>query len=112
VGVPKARDKSGQRIQGKGAVRRAAGYASKYVGKAYEDRSAGGHRYECAQGFQPVSLEIRAEQLTTFRGVPSAWSSTEGEGWPGPPSHMWGSEGEGEELNMRHGRTELVGARV
>lgn len=122
VGTPKARDKSGQRIQGKGAVRRAAGYASKYVGKAYEDRTAGGHRYECAQGFQPVSLEIRAEQLTTFRGIAAAWfggeapswawSSSSVEAWTGPPVHMWGWDEDGGEVNMSHGRTELAGAGV
>jgi hypothetical protein len=99
VGVPKGKDKNGQPIRGKGAIRRAAGYASKYVGKAYEDRSAGGHRYECAQGFQPVGLEVRAEQLSTFLGIASAWfggqvpssawSSSSVEQWTGPPVHMW-----------------------
>jgi hypothetical protein len=123
VGVPKGKDRHGQQIRGKGATRRAAGYASKYVGKAYEDRSAGRHRYECAQGFQPVSLEIRAEQLTSFLGIASAWfggqvpswtwSSSSNPAWTGPPVHLWGWDGEGEEVNVSHGRrTELVGAGV
>jgi hypothetical protein len=40
-------------------ARRAAGYLSKYVGKAFDDhRVPGLHRYEIAQGFKPTRTRV------------------------------------------------------
>jgi hypothetical protein len=83
----------------KGAtVKRAATYASKYVGKAYEDRAGGAHRYEVGQGCQPTSVSLWAPTLRGFivqaaghlGGVaPSAtWSSGSSDEWTGPPVEM------------------------
>jgi hypothetical protein len=81
-------------------MRRVAGYVSKYVGKAYEDASSGRHRYECAQGFQPISLELTAPRPDAFAGLAAmqcfdgeapitAWSSSSAEMWTGPPVEVW-----------------------
>jgi hypothetical protein len=83
----------------KGAtVKRAATYAAKYVGKAYEDRAGGAHRYEVGQGCQPSEVKLWAPTLQQFMtqaaghvggGIPSCvWSSGTVEGWTGPPVEM------------------------
>ncbi|MHB1166468.1 MAG: rolling circle replication-associated protein [Candidatus Nanopelagicales bacterium] len=78
-------------------ARRAAGYLSKYVSKTFDTSSAGLHRYEVAQGFQPraVRLEGRTcadvvEQACHVMGSApvTRWSSTDAEDWSGPPA-VW-----------------------
>jgi hypothetical protein len=80
-------------------ARRAAGYLSKYVGKAFDDeRIAGRHRYDVAQRFQPNAVQVwgRTEQEAVqaaceqFGGrLPvRAWSSASVEGWEAPPA-LW-----------------------
>lgn len=83
----------------KGAtVRRAATYAAKYVGKAYEDRAGGAHRYEVGEGCQPTAVKLWAPTLRGFVVLAAghlggaqpagAWSSGSSEGWTGPPIEM------------------------
>lgn len=83
-------------------ARRAAGYLSKYVTKAFADteaeRAQGLHRYEVAQGFQPPvmrlsgisSREVLEQAVEVMGGVLPAisWSSADAEGWQGPPA-VW-----------------------
>jgi hypothetical protein len=80
-----------------GEARKAAGYLSKYVAKAFDDdrRISGRHRYEVAQGFQPekVTLWARtadaalAQASEMFGGHPIyRWSSSEVEDWAGAPA--------------------------
>jgi len=91
------------------AAGRCAHYLSKYVGKSFSDkeideghdRAKGDHRYEVAQGFQPVPLELEGDSLAEVRdevvrlmGPPSSWwSSSECDSWYGPPVWvlMWDS---------------------
>jgi hypothetical protein len=76
--------------------RRAAGYLSKYIGKAFDHPGTFGcHRYEVGQGFQPQRVqrtfatedEARAWASTVMGGAtPSyVWRSTDVEDWQGPP---------------------------
>jgi hypothetical protein len=88
----------------KGAtVKRAAMYAAKYVGKAYEDRANGAHRYEVGEGCQPSSVKVWAPTLQGFmvraalelgcRQPSSSWSSSSRRDWTGPPVEMaWWDE--------------------
>ncbi|WP_343907288.1 rolling circle replication-associated protein [Nocardioides aquiterrae] len=83
-------------------ARRAAGYLSKYVTKAFADteaeRSLGLHRYEVAQGFQPpvVRLTGRSSREVLYQAVERmggalpaiSWSSADAEDWQGPPA-VW-----------------------
>jgi hypothetical protein len=82
-------------------ARRAAGYLSKYVTKAFEPegrgRVLGLHRYEVAQGFQPTVLrlsgrsarELREKAEAVMGGPPArSWSSAEVEDWKAPPA-VW-----------------------
>jgi len=82
-------------------ARRAAGYLSKYVGKSFgEDRPAGLHRFDVAQGFQPERVRVYGrtcrEALAGAGGlmgspVPSrVWDSRSVEAWQGPPC-LWAS---------------------
>ena len=87
---------------GSGALeeaRVAAGYLAKYVSKSLDDerRSAGLHRYEVAQGFQPqrVQLQARAEAdllaeaSDRMGSEPSQlWRSSSADGWSKPPA-VW-----------------------
>lgn len=87
---------------GSGAVaeaRKAAGYLSKYVGKAFaEERIPGLHRYEVAQGFQPTVTAVwgrtadaaidRACELLDGVQPEVRWYSSEVDGWQGPPA-VW-----------------------
>lgn len=79
--------------------RKAAGYLSKYVGKAFDRHDVfGRHRYECAQGFQPRTVEylgathdeamaFATEQLGG--SAPSyVWSSDEVDDWKGSPTKV------------------------
>ena len=79
--------------------RSAAGYLSKYVGKAFDSRRmAGLHRYEVAQGFQPEIVYVvgrseweavgRASELMGGEAPETMWRSAEAEGWAGPPA-VW-----------------------
>jgi len=81
-------------------ARRAAGYLSKYVGKAFtENRIHGLHRYEVAQGFQPAIDYVQArtadealEMACGFfngRRPQHVWRSQQSD-WPRPPS-VWAS---------------------
>jgi hypothetical protein len=91
------------RKRGNGAgVRAAAGYVAKYVGKSYEDGSAGRHRYECAEGFQPEAVHIFAptmgdwvsEALYVMGGeVPATSWRSDPATWRGPPAIAIGWEG-------------------
>jgi hypothetical protein len=80
-----------------GEARLAARYLCKYVGKGFDDerRSAGLHRYEVAQGFQPERVTFKGrtnedviEQASERMGsAPEiVWNSSEAEGWRGPPA--------------------------
>jgi hypothetical protein len=84
---------------GSGALeeaRRAAGYLSKYVGKAFDERRLPArHRYEVGQGFQPEGVRIFATSLgravdraVALMGKPpsAVWNSNELKGWNGPPA--------------------------
>jgi hypothetical protein len=78
------------------AARVAARYLAKYVSKAAEtNRTAGSHRYEVAQGFQPRSLrlidrsrEAVIERASAEMGRPPAyvWRSADEAEWDGPPA--------------------------
>ena len=79
--------------------RAAAGYLSKYVGKAFDAGRMGGlHRYEVAQGFQPEVVAVwgrseweaigRASELMGGQAPETIWRSAETEGWSGPPA-VW-----------------------
>jgi hypothetical protein len=76
--------------------RRAAGYLSKYIGKAFDQAETFGcHRYEVGQGFQPrcekrvFQSEDEARQWASTLmggGTPTyVWHSTDVEDWQGPP---------------------------
>jgi len=87
---------------GSGALeesRKAAGYLSKYVGKAFSDsRVPGRNRYDVAQGFQPTFTQvwgtsradaIRAASLQMGGRAPSyVWVSDHVDGWAAPPA-VW-----------------------
>jgi hypothetical protein len=86
---------------GSGALeeaRKAAGYLSKYVGKAFDEaRVPGLHRYEVAQRFQPVVTRLHGrtadEVVDQASGVLGRepvrrWSSDEVRDWRGPPA-VW-----------------------
>jgi hypothetical protein len=78
--------------------RRAAGYLSKYVGKDFDQAKLPGlHRYEPAEGFQPVKQKITGPSLESVLWQASAvmgrrpdyvWQSQVAEGWQGPPA-VW-----------------------
>ena len=86
-------------------ARRAAGYLSKYVAKAFADptvRSLGLHRYDVAQGFRPrpVALvgrtadEVLDQACAVFDARPSfEWASSSVKDWQGPPAiwAQWGT---------------------
>ena len=70
-----------------------AKYVTKNVG---EERVAGLHRYEVAQGFQPEavpclgrSIDELVEQASERMGAAPeyVWRSSEQEGWQGPPAY-------------------------
>jgi hypothetical protein len=84
---------------GSGALeeaRIAARYLAKYVAKSLEEeRLAGLHRYEVAQGFQPGSIEcygptaeaaIASASKLMGREPAHVWRSSAEEGWGGPPA--------------------------
>jgi len=87
---------------GSGALqeaRLAAGYLCKYLGKGLgdEQRRAGLHRYEVAQGFQPARLvltgrgedDVLSQASTEMGASPEkVWRSSTVEGWHGPPA-VW-----------------------
>jgi hypothetical protein len=85
---------------GSGALeeaRRAASYLAKYVSKNIGDeRMPRLHRYEVAQGFQPLKvplsgdsdLAVIAEASERMGGEPvRVWRSSEREGWRGAPAY-------------------------
>jgi hypothetical protein len=80
-------------------ARRAAGYLSKYVTKAFSDndRPAGLHRFDVAQGFQPERLRLVGRssdglirQASEMFGGPPVlrWSSRDVPEWQGAPA-IW-----------------------
>lgn len=78
-------------------ARRAAGYLSKYVSKTLDWAVPGLHRYEVAQGFQPVRTAIEgttadavlAKASARFGSPPErVWYSSDDPGWAAPPA-MW-----------------------
>jgi hypothetical protein len=81
-------------------ARQAARYLSKYVRKSFDARRVPGlHRYEVAQGFQPVQMrlhgrtfdEVVDQAVEVMGGDPdTVWTSEETPGWQGPPS-VWAS---------------------
>ncbi len=83
-----------------GQARKAAGYLSKYVGKAFaEDRRIPGlNRYDVAQGFQPAKTEVWgrtrdeavSEACRVMGGEAPArmWRSEQAEDWKAPPA-VW-----------------------
>lgn len=78
-------------------ARAAAGYLGKYLTKGFgEERLAGLHRYEVAQGFQPEKVPLRAESDEAVIGKASelmgsqparVWRSSESEDWRGSPAY-------------------------
>ena len=87
---------------GSGALeeaRVAAGYLGKYVTKAVADeRIAGLHRYEVAQGFQPKPVQLQgdseeavvAQASKLMGGEPiRSWRSSENDDWRGPPAYWY-----------------------
>jgi len=84
---------------GSGALeeaRLAARYLSRYVGKSLdEDREAGLHRYEVAQGFQPqpvycygptAEMALANASKVMGRAPSTTWLSSSQEGWSAPPA--------------------------
>lgn len=81
-----------------GESRLAARYLAKYVGKDVCTRgTAGLHRYEVAQGFQPRGVPIKASTADevidcaqTYMGSPAerVWRSRDEDAWQGPPA-LW-----------------------
>jgi hypothetical protein len=82
-----------------GEARVAAGYLSKYVGKAFEDTSRidGLHRYDLAQGFTPRFERITGNSPDAVINAASqrlgsdpllVWSSQDTPGWQGGPA-IW-----------------------
>lgn len=83
-------------------ARRAAGYLSKYVTKSFADDEASSglrlHRYEVAQGFQPKverltghsAAHVLDQAVQRMQGLLPAhsWTSSQVEGWQGPPA-VW-----------------------
>lgn len=78
-------------------ARRAAGYLSKYLTKAFDRELGGLHRYEVAEGFQPAvqrlsgrsAGSVLAQACEVMRAQPEArWSSADSPGWQGPPA-VW-----------------------
>ena len=82
-----------------GEARKAAGYISKYVAKSIDDdRPAGLHRYDLAEGFQPTwtrvvgrsADEVFALASDMFNAEPSyRWSSAQVPDWRGGLA-IWG----------------------
>ena len=76
-------------------ARRCGLYLGKYVGKSLDqNRRAGLHRYEVAQGFQPrvvkfegrsIAAVIRKASDVMGRAPSEVWRSDDQEGWDGPP---------------------------
>jgi hypothetical protein len=75
-------------------ARVAAGYLSKYVGKAFEVAEFGSHRYECAQGFDVTKYVIPVQTLEDGYAYGTAfftgkmmyfWTSLNDPEWDGPP---------------------------
>jgi hypothetical protein len=76
-----------------------AGYLAKYVSKSIDgERVPGLHRYEVAQGFQPQRVPLRAATLEAVLALASErmgslprrrWTSSEVEGWLGPPAYWF-----------------------
>jgi|SRR6185312_2150168 len=85
-------------------ARKAAGYLSKYVSKTFTDPTSqvfGLHRYDVAQGFQPVKLalsgdspaDVLAQASDYLNGPPQTqWSSSSVEDWAGAPA-IWAQWG-------------------
>ena len=82
-----------------GEARAAAGYLSKYVGKAFaDDRVPGRNRYDVAQGFQPAIVPVwgasrdeairEASRRMGNRQPSYVWLSQHTHGWQGPPA-VW-----------------------
>lgn len=92
---------TGQRMGAgrRSSARIAAGYLAKYVAKTFSTQDLGGlHRYEVAQGFQPVAE--RLEGVSAYETLSAAcelmgtrpaksWSSDEQENWDGPPTRWY-----------------------
>ncbi len=101
LGRSLGRAAGGGRASGRAGARRAASYAAKYIGKDLDESSdipAGAHRYEVAQGFQPVALRVRVRSFAaglayigrhpSFGRVEWHGKSDEWEGWDGPPCEV------------------------
>ncbi len=78
-------------------ARIAARYLSKYVAKTFQDKDhpVGLHRYEVAQGFQPVGhrligttlAQVIGEATDRMGGPPrDRWDSSQVVDWAGPPA--------------------------
>lgn len=86
-------------------ARSAAGYLSKYVSKTFDEpefHSLGLHRYDVAQGFQPVPLhldgasseDVLAQASDYLGSLPArSWSSARAQNWDGAPAiwAQWGA---------------------
>jgi hypothetical protein len=86
-------------------ARKAAGYLSKYVSKTFTEPGSqvfGHHRYDVAQGFQPVKLglsghspaDVLSQASDYLNGPPvTQWSSASVEDWAGAPAiwAQWGA---------------------
>lgn len=79
------------------AARRTAGYLTKYIAKTFENSASGTHRYERAQGFEPLSYKVRRHDMddgeefavSVFNQRPEqVWRSSFSGGWDGPPCRV------------------------
>jgi hypothetical protein len=81
-----------------GQARKAAGYLSKYIGKAFEGpKDAHLHRFDLAQGFQPRKIRLWASSVDDFLQeaqphvgdvIERLWDSADDPTWQRPHS-MW-----------------------
>lgn len=82
-------------------ARVAARYLAKYIGKDFDEKPAGVHRYDVAEGFQPPSETVFRRSREAALYVASArmscpptqvWFPDDSEQWDGPPA-VWASWG-------------------
>jgi hypothetical protein len=101
LGRSLGRSSGSQRGSARSGARRAAAYAAKYIDKeiAVTDYPPRSHRYEVAQGFQPIETRARFQSFAAARRFiqshpsfgASVWegSSADWDEWFGPPVEVF-----------------------